>query len=202
MNNGPKIKGPTLTEFKRNPEVLRPSFERYIEIAKMRARSIMWVDVDGWAMSLEGIHRFVKECKASDSILECGAGASTWILRQLFKTVHTVESDRRWHAHVRQMCEQENLSTRNFHHTINHAPACNAVLYDYDEVTKRPDHLPVAWSKTKRVLYVDDADDRPDFTVFRRAVDDWATAENVKLIECPEAADSFGRWGVIARKDS
>ena len=60
---------------------------------------------------------------------------------------------------------------------------------------------PLAWRKTRRAVYFDDADDRPHgFPQYRRLVLDFAGAQGAGAEDCREACDRYGRWGVILRK--
>lgn len=145
----------------------------------------------GMASSLESIMEFAKLVKDPDAvILNAGAGASSFVLRKLFKNVICTDPDHNYLKVVKSICEMEGLSTDNF--LANQIPENDYCYYDYGNLERIP-RLMDAIQATRKALYVDDCDTRPECKEFRDYV--YSLGWDVK--DCPEAIDEYGRWGVI-----
>jgi hypothetical protein len=53
---------------------------------------------------------------------------------------------------------------------------------------------------TKTLIYLDDTDDRPDCAKDRAYIYKLASDLGLKIEDCREANDQYGRWGVIITK--
>lgn len=147
----------------------------------------------GMASSLECIIEFSKLVEDPEAvILNAGAGASSYILRKMFKNVICSDPDPEYLAVVKGICVKAGLSGKNFIKGIAENDYC---LYDYGNLHRIPT-MKEAIRKTKYKLYIDDCDTRPDCKEMRDYV--YSLGENV--VDCKEACDEYGRWGVILTK--
>lgn len=180
---------------------LRIWYDRYFEVYKAGVRRATrgWQPPQVMGMSFEGLLGFMRgvpdpEC----SVMDAGAGISTWVLRKAFKNVVTVEPERTAAIGdvVRRLCATGGLREHQFVLGLENAPECDYVLYDYERFPQRIYDLPLAWSKARIALYADDADDRPANAEYLATIHAFGKAEGATVTECREAIDEYGRWGV------
>jgi hypothetical protein len=159
---------------------------------------------NGTACSVEAIRAFAGLVDDPDAVvLNAGAGASSFLLRRLFRHVVCVDSDPTYLEVVRRICIANGLSGDGFIVGLENAPEADFTFYGYGEITVegRLGHYGMAYRKTRRALYYDDADDRPHgFPHYRRLLLDFAAAQGIAAQDCHAARDGYGRWGVILRK--
>jgi hypothetical protein len=159
---------------------------------------------NGTACSVEAIRAFARLVEEPNAvILNAGAGASSFLLRRLFKNVVCVDEDAHYLDIVRRTCLENGLDGSHFIVGLEDAPAADYTFYDYGEINEqaRLGHYSLAWRKTRRAIYFDDADDRPHaFPHYRRLVLDFAASQGAAAEDCRDARDRYGRWGVIVRK--
>ena len=135
--------------------------------------------------------------------MNAGAGASSFLLRRLFKNVVCVDADAVYLELVRRTCVENGLDGDRFIVGLENAPDADYTFYDYGEINEqaRMGHHSLAWRKTRRAVYFDDADDRPHaFPHYRRLVLDFAGSQGAAAEDCRDACDRYGRWGVVVRK--
>lgn len=158
---------------------------------------------NGMASSLESCIEFAKIVKDKNArILNAGAGASSWVLRKIFPNVICTDPDEEYLDVVKKICEIGGLSTDNFTTIppIENEPLPFSVdycYYDYGNWQRMPflkNHI----EATKKALYIDDTDDRPECSEYRNFV--LTNFSKYNLSDCREAKDSYGRWGIILMK--
>jgi hypothetical protein len=159
---------------------------------------------NGTACSQEAIRVFASLVDdPSAVILNAGAGASSFLLRRLFPRVVCVDSDPGYLEIVRQICVAHGLSGEDFVVGLENAPDADFTFYDYGEITAagRLAYHRMAYRKTRRAVYYDDADDRPHgFPRFRQLLIDFAASQGLTAEDRRDARDAYGRWGVVLRK--
>jgi hypothetical protein len=155
----------------------------------------------GMASSLESCLAFAKLVKRKDAvILNAGAGASSWVLRKMFKKVICTDPDERYLEVVKNICAKGGLDVSNFIVGIQNVPHCDYCYYDYGNIVRIPT-LDSAVKLTKHKLYVDDTDDRECCKEYRDFIYDYAAKnDNLTIEDCIDAKDEHGRWGVILSK--
>lgn len=147
----------------------------------------------GMASSFECIMAFAKLVEDPEAIiLNAGAGASSFVLRKMFKNVICSDPDKDYLNVVKEICEKSGLNTDNFITGIVKNDYC---LYDYGNLERIPT-MKEAIKKTKFKLYVDDCDTRLECKEMR----DYVYSLGEKIEDCKEAEDGYGRWGIILTK--
>lgn len=134
-------------------------------------------------------------------ILSSGAGVSSWMIRKLFKNVYDTDPDLEYLKVVKNICEIGGLSGDNFIEIPKGDLPLNDkydyCYYDYGNIERMP-YLKKHIEATKIALYIDDTDTRKDCSEYRNYV--YKNFSNHKLIDCVEATDVYGRWGIILIK--
>ncbi|HEY2899209.1 MAG TPA: hypothetical protein VGL59_01450 [Polyangia bacterium] len=159
---------------------------------------------NGTACSLEAIRVFASLVGDPDAvILNAGAGVSSFLLRRLFRNVVCVDSDPTYLNIVRDLCVGHGLSGDGFIAGLENAPDADFTFFDYGAITEqeRLGYYAMAYRKTRRAVYCDDADDRPHgFPLLRQRLIDFAAAQGVAAVDRRDAIDRYGRWGVVVPK--
>lgn len=184
----------------------RPWYFKYFELFRDNAPKEMveWGGYQrglptGMASSLESMIAFANLVKDKDAlILNAGAGASSWVLRKIFKNVVCTDPDASYLQVVKDICSKE-LNIDNFIVGLENVPVCDYTYYDYGNSVRMPS-LKLGMSKTKILAYVDDTDDRDCCKDERAFVYNFAATEKYRIADCREAIDEYGRWGVILEK--
>jgi hypothetical protein len=151
------------------------------------------------ASSLESLVAFANRVENPEDsvILDAGAGASTWILRSLFPHVVSTDPDAEYLDVVRRVCATKHLNTEGFVHLLDNVHcAIDYTYYDYGNAERQPNMFR-AIALTRALIYLDDTDDRPDCAKDRAHIYKLASDLNLKIEDCREANDQYGRWGVI-----
>jgi hypothetical protein len=153
------------------------------------------------ASSLESLIAFGNRVEDPTAvILDAGAGASTWVLRKMFPNVISTDPDEEYLAVVRKVCETGGLDTSRFVSNMLGNPFdVGYTYYDYGNAERQPNML-FAILGTRKLIYLDDTDDRPDCAKDRAHIYKLAADLGVKIEDCREANDQYGRWGVIITK--
>jgi len=159
---------------------------------------------NGTACSLEAIRAFARLIDDPNAVvLNAGAGASSFLLRKLFRNVVCVDIDPSYLDTVRRICVNHGLSGDGFIVGLENAPDADYTLFDYGEIVPdaRIHYYALAYRKTRAAIYYDDADDRPHgFPRYRRLLLEFAASQGVLATDCRAAMDAYGRWGVVLRK--
>jgi hypothetical protein len=151
------------------------------------------------ASSLESLIAFANRVENPEDsvILDAGAGASSWILRSLFPHVVSTDPDAEYLEVVKKVCASQHLNTEGFipllenvHCTVDYT------YYDYGNAERQP-NMRNAIALTRVLIYLDDTDDRPDCAKDRAHIYKLASDLGLKIEDCREANDQYGRWGVI-----
>ena len=154
----------------------------------------------GMASSLESMIAFANLVENPNAtILNAGAGASSWVLRKIFKNVICTDPDAEYLEVVKNICSTNNIYTDNFIVGLDNVPVCDYTYYDYGNAVRMP-CLELGLNKTKILAYVDDTDDRECCIYERKFTYDLANKLGYHIEDCKEAIDEYGRWGVIIKK--
>lgn len=157
------------------------------------------------ASSLESIiayANYIGKVTGEMPILNAGAGASSWMLRKIFKQVSCVEPHGRYLSLVREVLCQNALYYNNMYHgmeAIRFTSYYDHVYYDYGDIERIP-YLGLAIDIARKSIYVDDSDCRDDCRPYRQHVIDLCAAKGLKWFDCLEAKDEHNRWGIIIEK--
>ena len=103
---------------------------------------------------------FIKLVELPATILDLGAGVSTYVFRSLFDNVITIDSDHGYLEFVRSICRKSNLSNDNFFCGMRHIVA-DYIFFDYGTTDDRIRLLEQVVSYGKKLIWVNDADNRP-----------------------------------------
>lgn len=140
-------------------------------------------------------------------ILNAGAGASSWMFRELFNRVMgngvvviCADPDIRYLNLVKQVCGK--LRGGPYHHGLdwgNQTEPFTHIFYDYGDIERLP-YLGHAIDMTYKSLYIDDADDRACCAPFRDIVIRLCEKKGLKWFDIEESRDEYGRRGLIIEK--
>jgi hypothetical protein len=159
---------------------------------------------NGTACSVEAIRAFAALVgDPAAVILNAGAGASSFLLRRMFRNVVCVDADPAYLDVVRRICIEHGLSGDGFVVGLERAPDADFTFYDYGEINReaRMRYHSLAYRKSRTAVYYDDADDRPHaFPQYRQVVLDFAASQGAVAQDCRAARDCYGRWGVVVHK--
>ena len=150
---------------------------------------------NGTSSSLESViayANYIDNPKAT--ILNAGAGASSWMLRKLFKDVVCIDPNLKYLHFVERICGGERY-WRGFGttYTFDH------IYFDYGDIERLP-YLGRAIDIARKSIYVDDVDNRSCAVPYRDTVIRLCEAMNLKWFDCVEAKDEYERWGIIIEK--
>ncbi len=186
------------------PPLVREWFDRYMDIGEKHIHNSLgpsFAPMPLMSLSVEGIMAFAHIVDDPDaSILDLGAGASSWVLRHLFANVVSVDSHKAYLDAVQAVCEEHGVRAENFIHGIENAPECDYTLFDYGDLDDRRWMLEAAWKRTRGAMYIDDTDTRPQNAKLRRDVLEFAKGNGIEWFDCRYAEDQFGRWGTVLWK--
>jgi hypothetical protein len=146
----------------------------------------------GMASSYEScmaLYDYIKEEKETTTILDAGAGASSWMFRKLFKNVVSTDPDKDYLEVVKNIVGGENYIV-----DIQNCPICDYVYWDYGNIQRIP-MMSVGLSKCKIGMYIDDCHDNE---VLEYAIK-LAKENNCNILKT-DSLDDFGRWGIILEK--
>jgi hypothetical protein len=151
---------------------------------------------NGMAGSLESLVCFANRIPDPGvTILNAGAGASSWVLRKLFRRVICTDPDRAYLEFIRVLCGQHGLRTDGFVHALRKCRPADFTFYDYGHFDLRWPMLAAAWDRTRIAMYLDDTDDRPENTTNRASAIAFASELGLQLEDRRDAVDQYGRWG-------
>jgi hypothetical protein len=173
---------------------------------------------NGMAASFEGLLAFKDAVKShfkdadlsTTSILDAGAGASSMLLRNWFKTVITCELDKTYLEDVYKtgivLSAKHNLPALIAGHWLECYPDfdVDCCFFDYGSHVDRMAYLHAAMLRTRRLIYVDDTDTRPECAEFRTFVQGMVRRISNgawTFRDCTEAEDEYGRWGMLLTRE-
>lgn len=142
---------------------------------------------------------FINEFARNErSLLNAGAGASSWMFRQLLKTdVACCDPVVEYLGLVKEVCRDTrgefNLGFNVSWKFVDH------IYFDYGSIERLP-YLGKAIDMARKSIYVDDVDTRPGCLPYRDHVIALCKEMGLKWIDCKEALDKNGRWGIIILK--
>jgi hypothetical protein len=155
---------------------------------------------NGMAAGLEGLLAFAALVEDPNAmVLDLGVGASSAVLRTLFPNVLSADSDEEYLKLVQRVCGEAGINNGNFFVGLHNVPPGDYVFYDYGNDRVRTDHLELVWSKTRCLLWIDDADDREVSRAFVERLCVFFAARGLRLEYRLEGKDGFGRSGSIVR---
>jgi hypothetical protein len=179
-------------------EWYRLYFRRFAELAPPQLRGFGYDsgEPNGMAASLESLVCFANAVAGPGAtVLNAGAGASSWVLRKLFPRVVCTDPDPAYLHFVADLCGRHGLSTEVFVHPLRVCPAAAFTFYDYGHWDVRWPMLAVAWERTEVAMYVDDTDDRPHNLANRAFARAFARELALRIEDRQDAIDEHGRWG-------
>lgn len=142
------------------------------------------------ASSYESCMAFYDYIEDKDSsLLDAGAGASTWMFRKLLKNTFTVDSDQEYLDVVKNI-----VGGTNYIVGIEKSPVCDYVYWDYGSHERIP-LMPVGFSKCKKAMYIDDCHDKGIFDYVHKFADE----NNCKILST-QSLDEYGRYGLILER--
>jgi hypothetical protein len=183
----------------------REYFRRFKEIAPPRMLEYggyFTGEPSAMASSLESLVAFANRVENPENsvILDAGAGASSWMLRSMFPHVVSTDPDAEYLDVVRKVCAAANLNTEGFIPLLENVHCTtDYTYYDYGNSERVP-NMELAIGMTLKLIYLDDTDDRPDCAKDRAYIYSLAAKLGLKIEDCREANDQYGRWGVIITK--
>jgi hypothetical protein len=182
----------------------REYFRRFKDIAPPRMLEFggyFTGEPSAMASSLESLVAFGNRVLNPDAlILDAGAGASTWVLRKMFPNVLSCDPDAEYLEVVRKVCGTGGLDISGFDPELMKTTfRTDYTYYDYGGAERVP-NMEHAIFCTDTLIYLDDTDDRPDCAKDRTYVYALAEKLGLKIEDCREANDEYGRWGVIITK--
>lgn len=182
----------------------REYFRRFKDVAPPRMLEFggyFTGEPSAMASSLESLVAFGNRVADRNAlILDAGAGASTWVLRKMFANVISIDPDDEYLAVVKKVCQSGDLDISGFCSGLLGTPfQVDYTYYDYGGAERVP-NMEHAIRATKTLIYLDDTDDRPDCAKDRAYIYKLASDLGLKIEDCREANDQYGRWGVIITK--
>lgn len=187
-------------------------FEKYFKLFKIMApkKFVSYGGYDtglpnGTASSLESLIFFANLVKDENAIIvNAGAGVSSFVLRKIFKNVICTDDNQEYLDVVKRICLTQKLNTDGFIYNIANIPECDYMFYDYGEFAVRMPNLHFAISKTKKIMYADDGDDRengaPSYRIMLHEVP--SIFKDFTSRDCKEAIDVYGRWGILLKRNN
>lgn len=144
----------------------------------------------GMASSYESCMSFYDHIVDKDStLLDAGAGVSTWMFRKLLKNVTSTDPDKEYLEAVQKI-----VGGDSYIFSIDNCSVYDYVYWDYGNWQRIP-MMHIGFDKCKRAMYIDDCHDKE--------VLDYATElaeqNNCKIIQT-NSLDSYGRYGIILEK--
>lgn len=135
-----------------------------------------------------------------DRILNAGAGASSWMLRKLFKDVCCHDPHNQYLTFVAHVCHLNGFKNLVFREGLFFGDYADGGMfdhcyYDYGSIERIP-YLGSAIDQTTHSLYIDDMQD----TTYYELVKKLCAVKGLSIIECPESIDEYGRFGIIIEK--
>ena len=163
---------------------------------------------NGTACSAEALHCFLKlvDPNIIYPVLDMGAGASTFVIRTFCQNVVTVDPDQSYLAAVENLCQQEGLNTQGFERIGNLSGRLfSHAFVDYGDLSDRAWAFALVQHRVTDSAFFDDCDGLrgEPFAAARHAVTSMLKDTNNWMFEdCLESKDSYGRWGITARRMS
>jgi len=150
-----------------------------------------------YAAGFEALLAFAEIVDDSDAwVLDAGAGASSFVLRRWFPNVISTDGDPDFLDMVRRTCVAAGLSGEGFIAGIENCPEVDFTFWDYSS-TERTLLFPLGLALTRREVYCDDADDRPNNAWRRDYFYKFAAALKLPIRDVREALDQYGRFGAV-----
>src|SRR3990167_11299913 len=172
-------------------------YKKYFELFRDKAPKSM-VEWGGYqlgtptpmASSLESCMSFYDYMDKESSLLNAGAGASSWVFRNLKSNVACTDPDNEYLEVVKSIVGGE-----NYIHNIGNCYYVDYVYWDYGNWQRRP-LMDVGLHLARKAMYIDDCHDKDVFDYVHLL----SSKYNYKIIKT-NSMDSFGRFGLIIQKD-
>lgn len=138
------------------------------------------------ASSMESCVHFASLIGENDTLLNAGAGASSWMFRKLVKNVTCTDPDKGYLDAVKQV-----VGGDNYIHGIDSCPEVDFVYWDYGNSERVP-FLEKGYSLARKAMYVDDCHDVQvaDFVYQLAKKTGSKVSDRVGL-------DGYGRFGLV-----
>jgi len=144
----------------------------------------------GMASSYESCMAFYEYIKdKNSSLLDAGAGVSTWMFRKLLKNVTSTDPDKDYLKVVKDIVGGDLYITG-----IENCSEYDYVYWDYGNWQRIPT-MHIGLNKCKKGMYIDDCHDREVLEYATKL----AESNNCKIIQT-NSLDNYGRYGIILEK--
>jgi hypothetical protein len=138
------------------------------------------------ASSMESCVYFASLIGENDTLLNAGAGASSWMFRKLVKNVICTDPDAGYLAAVKQVVGGDNYIAG-----IDSCPQVDFVYWDYGNGERVP-FFEKGYSLARKAMYVDDCHD-PSLADFVHKV----AEKTGSKVSGPVGRDKEGRFGLV-----
>lgn len=138
-------------------------------------------------------------------LLNAGAGASSFMFREIFNGVMCIDSHSKYLELVEKVCKTQQAGNWSIKSGFGNSFASvqnrrfDHVYFDYGDIERLP-FLGYAIELATKSVYVDDSDCRDECMPYRNHVIDLCKAMGLKYFDCLDAKDEHGRWGIIIEK--
>jgi hypothetical protein len=131
------------------------------------------------------------------SILNAGAGASSWMFRNIFGNIVCADPHERYLRFVQKICRENNIACYHFDKEIIYSDHnwFDHVYYDYGDIERIP-YLGAVIDLAGKSLYIDDMQDADYQDIVVRL----CQKKGIKWFICEESRDEHGRFGIIIEK--
>lgn len=150
----------------------------------------------GMSPDVASLAAFVKLVEQPATILDLGAGVTSYVFRSLFSNVVTIDHDQVYLEFVRSICRKNGLSDANFLCGMQHVEA-DYVFCDYGTTDDRIRLMEEILSCGKRLVWVNDADDRPAVHLLVKSLRNLCRKKGVVFEPRLDVCDKYGRYGSI-----
>jgi hypothetical protein len=146
-------------------------------------------EISPMASSLESCQHFSYLIGENETLLNAGAGASSWVFRKLLKNVYCTDLDTKYLEVVKSIVGGE-----NYIDSLDKCPEVDFVYWDLGH-EERTDLMEKGFSLARKAMYIDDCHS----SKISDSAFELAKKHNCFICQ-PVAHDSFGRYGRIIIK--
>ena len=133
------------------------------------------------------------------TILDSGAGASTWMIRQMFNNVVTNEPNKHYLEFIEHLCKENGIKGGGFYLGWDGIEKVDHCFYDYGDSERYP-NLIHAIELTNKSIYVDDTNYRPECADYKKLTIDLCNKLGLKYFYLEDVNETSTRGGLIIEK--